>query len=139
MEQIESTQDDDIIESCDERTNRIMNEAFRIAYESNPTRIGWELHEVDCDFQITVEADKRPDAYYMMECYCDEDQQSEIIGITESVPAFISTYLSGRCSLHASLHVYTPERLEKILDEAEQVVIKFRKLREDFRIKQISN
>jgi len=134
MEQIS-----DIIESLEERTNRIMNEAFRIAYESNPTRIGWELHEVDCDFLITNEADKRPDAYYMIECYCDEDLYAEIIGLTERVPMWIGTYLSGRCSLHATMHVYTPENLEKLLNEAEQVVLKFRALREDFRNRQTSN
>lgn len=118
--------------SSEQRCNSILKRAFSLAYEDNPCRTEWPLHKVDCDVVIKNPIHQKGDVYYLSELYLPEELLSELIGITEGLPGWIDVYLSGRCSLHATLHVYTPERLEEKLDQAEQILAKVEKAKLDF-------
>jgi hypothetical protein len=129
----------DTIETLKEKTDRILNEAFSYAFESNPARTEWPLHKIDCDFKITQKDDIKEDVYYACEVYLEpinKQLYDDLIWVVEGLPCFIDTYQSGRCSLSALLDTYTPENLEKNLDVAEKIVIQVRNVRNKFIEKQ---
>lgn len=122
--------------SLEERVDAVLKRAFSLAYEDNPSRTEWPLHPVDADFEIVRPEDNRGDAYYMAEIYLPEYLFDELVGVTEALPAFVDTYLSGKTSLHNLLNVFTPDNLEKKVTHAEQVVTQADNLRAEFRSRQ---
>lgn len=121
-----------------DRVDSVLKRAFALAYEDNPARTEWPLHPIDADFDIRCPEDIRGDVYYMGELYLTTDLLDEVIGITEALPAFLDTYLSGRTSLDNLLHVYTPENLDRKLTQAELVLSQAESLRDEFMNRQAS-
>lgn len=122
--------------SLQERCNKVLARAFSIAYEDNPSRTEWPQHTINADFMVSCPEDRKGSAYYMIELYLPELIADKLIALTEFLPAWLDTYLSGRCSLHDMLHVYTPEKLESIVQEKEQLLLEVEQLRNQFIVKQ---
>jgi hypothetical protein len=122
-----------LIESLEDKSFRVLSKAFSFAYEDNPARTEWPLHPINADFQILNPKHQKGDVYYMAELYLDTEKFDALISLTESLPSFIDTYFSGRCSLHDTLNVYTPEKLESLVDKADILISEIDTLRNNFK------
>ena len=114
------------------RYEAIIKKAFNYTYEDNPARVGWELHKIDCDVEIINPNDVKANEYYLIGVYLPEDLQDKIIEITESLPMFVDTYLTGRTSIYNMVNYFTPEKLEEQLLNAENILLKVEPIRNEF-------
>ena len=108
----------EVVKSYSEQVENIIGLSFKILYESNPNRIGWELHTLDVneDIKNVKFKDTLPtNVYYLYQCYKDllgEELLEELWNINEGFSMWIETFESGCTSINNMLNVYTIENLE---------------------------
>lgn len=120
----------EVVKSYSEQVENIIGLSFKILYESNPNRIGWELHTLDVneDIKNVKFKDTLPtDVYYLYQCYMDllgDELLEELWNINEGFSMWIETFESGRTSINNMLNVYTVENLESKIKKYEPIVQK---------------
>ena len=119
-------------QSLKERCDKVFNAAIKIEIESNPNRIGWELHPQNTQVKITNLKDIKPDEYYMRRLYLEGENYDNLFHITEGLPMWLDTYLSGRTSPKNMLEQYTIENLETMLTKMELDLVKIEQARNEF-------
>jgi hypothetical protein len=127
------------MKSIENRCNDLFKMAFWICYEDNPCRVGWELHSNNSDVVITRSEDIKPNEYYLIDVYMDGENIDKLYDITEGFVLWIDTYKSGRTSIFNMLNLYTPEKLEELLQKYESNIKVIVALRDNFVKKQKSN
>ena len=116
--------------SFEEQVDTIINLSFKILYECNPNRKGWEKHSINVndDIKGIKLNDTLPtNEYYLHQCYKDllgDELLNELWEVNEGFSQWVEIFESGRCSIHDSIHVYTIENLEKHISKYRQVVEK---------------
>ena len=116
--------------SFEEQVDSIIGSSFKILYECNPNREGWEKHSVNVNDDIkgvklnnTLPTNK----YYLYQCYSGllgEELLDELWHINEGFSQWVEIFESGRCSIHDNIHVYTIENLEKLIAKYEPIAEK---------------
>lgn len=120
----------EVVKSYSEQVENIIGLSFKILYESNPNRIGWELHTLDVneDIKNVKFKDTLPtNVYYLYQCYMDllgEELLEELWNINEGFSMWVETFESGHTSINNMLNVYTIENLESKIQKYEPIVQK---------------
>jgi len=116
--------------SYEEKVNEIISLSFKILYECNPNRIGWEKHSINVNDDIKgikLNNSLPTDEYYLYLCYkhlLGEDLLEDIWYINEGFSQWVEKFETGKCSIHDTLNVYTFENLDKRIAEYEAIVKK---------------
>lgn len=118
------------MKSLMDKVNEIIGLSFKILYESNPNRKGWDNHPVNVNDDIKgvkLNDTVSTDAYYLYECYSDllgEEMVDKLWHINEGFSLWVEKFENGLCSINDAINVYTIENLEKLIAEYEPIVNK---------------